>query len=139
MSISYRKLDLTLSADKETVMIFGQEMATKYFTEIVVVTMLNGCGNDFGKSNAILNALHSVGLNAGDYSKYSREWSHSNAEARKEAERKRIEAEKDRERVAAMHATPAEIAKAVAERKKREEEIARKFGARGQAAHFGGF
>lgn len=139
MSISYRKLDLTLSADEQTVMLFGQEMATKYFTEVVVVTMLNSVGNDFGKSNAILNALHSVGLNAGDYSKYSREWAHSNAEARKEADRKRIETEQHRERMAAIHATPAEIAKAVAERKQREEEIARKFGARGQAAHFGGF
>ncbi|WP_434747514.1 DUF6971 family protein [Pantoea sp. Lu_F5_004] len=138
MSISYRKLDLTLSADKETVMLFGQEMTTKYFTEVVVVTMLNGCGNDFGKTNSILNALHSAGLNAGDYSKYSREWAHSNAEARKEADRKRIETEQHRERMAAIHATPAEIAKAVAERKQREEEIARKFGEHGHRAAFGG-
>ncbi|MDN4627834.1 DUF6971 family protein [Erwinia sp. PsM31] len=137
MSISYRKLDLTLSADEQTVMLFGQEMATKYFTEVVVVTMLNSVGNDFGKSNAILNALHSVGLNAGDYSKYSREWAHSNAEARKEADRKRIETEQHRERMAAIHATPAEIAKAVAERKQREEEIARKFGEHGHRAAFG--
>ncbi len=42
MSISYRKLDINLSADKETVLVFGQEMSTKYFTEIVVTSMLNG-------------------------------------------------------------------------------------------------
>ncbi len=28
MSISYRKLDINLSADKETVLVFGQEMST---------------------------------------------------------------------------------------------------------------
>ncbi len=27
MSISYRKLDINLSADKETVLVFGQEMS----------------------------------------------------------------------------------------------------------------
>ncbi|EGM60490.1 DUF6971 family protein [Shigella flexneri] len=41
MSITYRKLDIALSADKETVLVFGQELPTKYFTEIVVTTMLN--------------------------------------------------------------------------------------------------
>lgn len=138
MSISYRKLDITLSADKETVLVFGQEMSTKYFTEIVVVSMLNGCGNDFGKTNSILNDVHAAGLNARDYSLYSREWARSNAEARKEAERKRIELEQHRERLAAIHATPEEIAKAVAERKQREAETARRFGDKGKAAAFGG-
>lgn len=138
MSISFRKLDLTVSADKETVLVFGQEMATKYFTEVVVVSMLNGCGRDFGKTNLILNSLHAAGLNAGDYSEYSREWARSNAEARAEAERKRNEAEAHRERMEAQFASPTEIAKAVAERKQREEEIARKFGEHGHRAAFGG-
>jgi len=138
MSISYRKLDITLSADKETVLVFGQEMSTKYFTEIVVVTMLNGCGNDFSKTNSILNSLHAAGLNARDYTKYSREWERSAQEAREDAERKRREAEQHRERCAAIHATPEEIAKAVAERKAREAEIARRFGDSGKAAAFGG-
>jgi len=138
MSIAYRKLDITLSADKETVLVFGQEMSTKYFTEIVVVSMLNGCGNDIGKTNSILNNLHAAGLNAGDYAKYSREWERSAQEARAEADRKRREAEQHRERCAAIHATPEEIAKAVAERKAREAEIARRFGDSGKAAAFGG-
>ena len=42
MSISYRKLDINLSADKETVLVFGQEMSTKHFTEIVVTSRWNG-------------------------------------------------------------------------------------------------
>ncbi|WP_438503551.1 DUF6971 family protein, partial [Enterobacter cloacae] len=35
MAISYRKLDITLSADGETVLVFGQELTTKYFTEVM--------------------------------------------------------------------------------------------------------
>lgn len=53
MPISYRKLNITLSADKETVLVFGQELSTKYFTEIVVTTMLNSTGSDMAKSNRI--------------------------------------------------------------------------------------
>ncbi|WP_425314005.1 DUF6971 family protein [Shigella flexneri] len=66
MSISYRKLDIALSADKETVLVFGQELSTKYFTEIVVTTMLNSTGSDMANSNRILNDIHAAGLDAGD-------------------------------------------------------------------------
>ncbi len=87
MSISYRKLDIALSADKETVLVFGQELSTKYFTEIVVTTMLNSTGSDMANSNRILNDIHAAGLDAGDYGKYSRWWAQSNAQERQEAER----------------------------------------------------
>ncbi|MBN3198582.1 hypothetical protein H5A20_07655 [Pectobacterium brasiliense] len=133
MSIAYRKLDITLSTDKETVLVFGQVLSTKYFCEIVIPTMLNGCGNDEGKTNSILNDVHAAGLNAGDYAKYSRWWTESNAQARQEAERKRIEAEQHRERIAAMLATPAEIAAERAEKERRREEAQRKFGNKGAA------
>lgn len=82
MSISYRKLDIALSADKETVLVFGQELSTKYFTEIVVTTMLNSTGSDMANSNRILNDIHAAGLDAGDYGKYSRWWAQSNAQER---------------------------------------------------------
>ncbi|MCL5160023.1 DUF6971 family protein [Escherichia coli] len=66
MSISYRKLDINLSADKETVLVFGQEMSTKYFTEIVVTSMLNGLPALSAGAHAILTSLHAAGLNAND-------------------------------------------------------------------------
>ena len=133
MSISYRKLDITLSAGKETVLVFGQELSTKYFTEIIVTTMLNSTGSDMAKSNRILNDIHSAGLNAGDYGKYSRWWAESNILERQEAERRRREAEEHQERMAAIHATPAEIAKAAAERRAREEDLLKRFGNKGAA------
>ena len=124
MSISYRKLDINLSADKETVLVFGQEMSTKYFTEIVVTSMLNGLPALSAGAHAILTSLHAAGLNANDYGAYSRAWSESNAEARREAERQRI---------AAMYATPEEIAKEAAERKERKAELERRFSRKGAA------
>lgn len=133
MSISYRKLDITLSADKETVLVFGQELSTKYFTEIVVTTMLNSTGSDMAVSNRILNDIHAAGLDVGDYGKYSRWWAQSNAQERQEAERRRKEAKEHQERLAAIHATPEEIAKAVAERKAREEALIKRFGNKGAA------
>ena len=122
MPISYRKLNITLSADKETVLVFGQELSTKYFT-------------DMAKSNRILNDIHAIGLNASDYGKYSRWWAESNAQERQEAERRRKEAEEHQERMAAIHATPAEIAKAAAERRARDEDLIKRFGNKG--ASFG--
>ncbi|AXS21610.1 TPA: hypothetical protein MDZ49_001027 [Klebsiella pneumoniae] len=133
MSISYRKLDINLSADKETVLVFGQEMSTKYFTEIVVTSMLNGLPALSTGAHAILTSLHAAGLNANDYGAYSRAWSESNAEARREAERQRIENEKDRQRIAAMYATPEEIAKEAAERKERKADLERRFSRKGAA------
>ncbi|EFZ2447574.1 hypothetical protein BOT18_003953 [Shigella flexneri] len=133
MSISYRKLDIALSADKETVLVFGQELSTKYFTEIVVTTMLNSTGSDMANSNRILNDIHAAGLDAGDYGKYSRWWAQSNAQERQEAERRRKEAKAHQERMAAIHATPEEIAKAVAERKAQEEALIKRFGNKGAA------
>jgi len=131
MSIAYRKIDITLSTDKNTVLVFGQELSTQYFCEIVVPTMLNGCGNDAGKTNSILNDLHAAGLNAGDYTTYSRWWSESNALARQEADKRRTEAEQHRERIAALFATPAEIAAERAARARKTEEAQRKFGRKG--------
>lgn len=133
MSISYRKLDITLSTDKQTVMVFGQEMTTKYFCEIVATTMLNSTGSDMAKSNRILNDIHAAGLNAGDYGKYSRWWAESSQMDREEAARRRREAEEHRERIAALHASPEEIAKAVSKRKEREAELIKRFGNKGAA------
>ncbi|MFJ5401420.1 DUF6971 family protein [Pectobacterium sp. CHL-2024] len=133
MSINYRKLDITLSADKETVLVFGQELSIKYFTEIIVATMLNSTGSDMAKSNRILNDIHAAGLNANDYGKYSRWWAENNAIERQEAERRRKEAEQHHERMAAILATPEEIAKAATERKTRNEELIKRFGNKGAA------
>ncbi|EIH0348464.1 hypothetical protein DIC85_004302, partial [Shigella flexneri] len=88
---------------------------------------------DMAVSNRILNDIHAAGLDAGDYGKYSRWWAQSNAQERQEAERRRKEAKEHQERLAAIHATPEEIAKAVAERKAREEALIKRFGNKGAA------
>ncbi|MCL5160211.1 DUF6971 family protein, partial [Escherichia coli] len=72
-------------------------------------------------------------IRTNDYGAYSRAWAESNAEARREAERQRIENEKDRQRIAAMYATPEEIAKEAAERKERKAELERRFSRKGAA------
>lgn len=131
MSISFRKLDITLSTDKETVLVFGQELTTKYFTEVVVTTMLNSTGSDEAKSNNILNDIHAAGLNAGDYGKYSQWWARSNQAMREQAEHERREAIKHQERIAALYATPEEIRKEAAEKRARSERIAKQFGRKG--------
>ncbi|HCD3925220.1 TPA: hypothetical protein OMS07_000310 [Klebsiella aerogenes] len=133
MAIAYRKLNVELSDDKETVLIHGQEMATKYFCEVVVTTMLNSLGSPSGKTDAILNELHAAGLNAGDYGAYSRWWVQSNAEARAEAERRRKEVQQYQERWEAMTATPAQIAAEKAEKAKRAEAITKRFSRKGAA------
>ena len=131
MSISYRKLELTVSADGKTVLVFDQEFGLKYFTEVVVTTMLNSTGSDEAKSNKILNAVHAAGLNAGDYGKYSQWWARSNQAMREQAEHERREAIKNQERIAALYATPEEIRKEAAEKRARAERIAKQFGRKG--------
>lgn len=131
MSISFRKLDISLSADKSTVLVFGQELATQYFTEVVVTTMLNSTGSDEAKSNKILNAVHAAGLNAGDYGKYSQWWARSNQAAREAAEHERIEVAKNLERVQAMMATPAEIAAEAQKKRETEARLERLYGRKG--------
>lgn len=133
MSIAYRKLDLSLSADGETVMLFGHEMTTKYFTEIVVTTMLNSTGSDEAKSNRILNDIHAAGLNAGDYGKYSQWWARSNQEARERAEHERRETQKHLQRVKDMLATPAEIAAEAQKKRETEARMERLYGRKGIA------
>lgn len=133
MSISYRKLDLSVSADGSTVMLFGQEMTTKYFMEIVATTMLNSTGADESKSNRILNDIHAAGLNAGDFGKYSQWWARSNTEARERAEHERREAEKNLERIRSMMATPEEIAAEAAKKREREERMEKLYGRKGIA------
>ncbi|CAB5672755.1 DUF6971 family protein [Serratia marcescens] len=131
MAISYRKLDITLSADGETVLVFGQELVTKYFTEVVITSMLNGLPALSAGAHAILTAVHAAGLNADDYGSYSQAWRENNAEARREAEARRIANERDRQRIADMYATPEEIAKAAAEKRARADAMAQRFGRKG--------
>lgn len=131
MSISFRKLDLSVSADGTTVMLFDQEMSTKYFTEIVATTMLNSTGSDEAKSNKILNASHAAGLNAGDYGKFSQWWARSNQAAREQAEHDRREVQKNLERIKAMNATPEEIRAEANRKREREERMVKLYGRKG--------
>ncbi len=131
MSISFRKLELTVSADGKTVLVFDQEFGLKYFTEVVVTTMLNSTGSDEAKSNKILNAVHAAGLNAGDYGKYSQWWARSNQAAREAAEQERREVAQHKERLEAMYATPEEIRKEAAEKRARAERMAKLYGRKG--------
>ncbi|CNJ90388.1 Uncharacterised protein [Yersinia enterocolitica] len=133
MSIAFRKLDIALSVGGETVVVWGQEMSTKYFTEVVVTSMLNSVGDPSFKSNNILNNLHAAGLNAGDYSSYSQFWAVSNQEAREQAQRDRVEVQKHLERVRDMLATPADIRAEALKKQQTAERMEKMYGRKGAA------
>lgn len=130
---------LTLSADLQTVLYAGQEIPTVHFVKVTVPSLLAFYGAGSGPAFALLSEMNAHGFSLRGYGKHTTRWGEQVTANRDEMARREKEIREHNERMAALHATPAEIAKAVAERKAREDEIARKFGARGQAAHFGGF
>lgn len=130
---------LTLSADLQTVLYAGQEIPTVHFVKVTVPSLLAFYGAGSAAAFALLSEMNAHGFALRGYGNHTTRWGEQVLSNSAEQERRQKEIREHNERMAALHATPAEIAKAVAERKAREEEIARKYGARGQAAHFGGF
>ncbi|MDU4747372.1 hypothetical protein [uncultured Pantoea sp.] len=130
---------LTLSADLQTVLYAGQEIPTVHFVKVTVPSLLAFYGAGSGAAFALLSEMNAHGFSLRGYGNHTTRWGEQVLAHREEQARREEEIREHNERMAAIMASPAEIAKAVAERKAREDEIARKYGARGQAAHFGGF
>jgi len=133
------KEKLTLSPDLQTVLYAGQEIPTVHFVKVTVPSLLAFYGAGSAAAFALLSEMNANGFSIRGYGNHATRWGEQVLADREAQAQREKETREHNERMAAMHATPEEIAKAVAERKAREEEIARKFGARGQAAHFGGF
>ena len=130
---------LILSKDLQTVLYAGDEIPTVHFVKVTVPSLLAFYGAGSAAAFALLSEMNANGFSLSGYGNHTTRWGEQVTANREELERREKEVREHNERVAAMHATPAEIAAEAAKRKQREEEIARKFGARGQAAHFGGF
>ncbi|RNA78733.1 DUF6971 family protein [[Curtobacterium] plantarum] len=133
------KEKLTLSADLQTVLYAGQEIPTVHFVKVTVPSLLAYYGAGSAAAFALLSEMNAHGFSLRGYGNHTTRWAEQVTAHREEQERREKEIREHNERMAAIMATPAEIAKAVAERKQREDEIARKFGDSGKAAAFGGF
>ncbi|MBD8115960.1 MULTISPECIES: DUF6971 family protein [Pantoea] len=133
------KEKLTLSPDLQTVLYAGQEIPTVHFVKVTVPSLLAYYGAGSAAAFALLSEMNANGFSLRGYGNHATRWGEQVLADREAQAQREKEIREHNERMAAIMATPAEIAKAVAERKAREDETARKFGARGQAAHFGGF
>ena len=129
---------LTLSADLQTVLYAGQEVSTEHFVKVTVPSLLGFYAKGSAAAFALLSEMDANGLNHKGYSNHTAHWAQTIVDKREDHERRKREAIAHQERMAALHATPAEIAADVARRKARDAEIVSRFGDRGKRAHFGG-
>jgi len=133
------KEKLTLSPDLSSVLYAGQEIPTVHFVKVTVPSLLAFYGAGSASAFELLSEMNANGFSLRGYGKHTDAWANVVVSRREEQAQREREVREHNERMAAIMATPTEIAKAVAERKQREAEIARKFGDNGKAAHFGGF
>jgi len=129
---------LTLSADLQTVLYAGQEVSTEHFVKVTVPALLGFYPKGSASAFALLSEMDANGFNIKGYGNHTTHWAQTIVGQREDHERRKREAEQHRERMEALHASPEEIAKFVAERKQRQADIANRFGDRGKMAHFGG-
>ncbi|MEH5354153.1 hypothetical protein PO494_09295 [Escherichia coli] len=110
--------------DKQTLKVQGLKVTFKYFEEIIITPMLNTFKPSEGVH--ILTQLANAGMRTHIWTAHAQEASYA-IQAAAEAKRKAdIEAQRNRERIESMNATPEEIKKANEERESnRQAEIAR--------------
>lgn len=128
---------LTLSKDLKTVLFAGQEFSTTYFIKVTVPSLLAWYSPGSAGAYSLLSDLSANGFDIRNYGKHYYQWQEANRRNREEQARRELEVRQHRERMAALMATPEEIAEAVAQRKAREAELEARFGARGKSAAFG--
>jgi len=133
------KEKLTMSPDLQTVLYAGQEIPTVHFVKVTVPGLLGFYGAGSASAFALLSEMNANGFSIRGYGKHTDAWANAVVSHREEQAQREREVREHNERMAAIMASPTEVAKAVAERKQREDEIARKFGDSGKAAAFGGF
>lgn len=128
---------VTLSADLKTVLFVGVEIPTEHFITVTVPGLLGFYAAGSASANSLLSELNVNGFDLGRFGKHRDAWAYAIQSDREELARREREAREHNERMAAIRATPEEIAKAVAERKAREADLAARFGERGKSAAFG--
>ncbi|OSM98613.1 hypothetical protein AU490_12125 [Lonsdalea populi] len=128
---------VTLSKDLKTVLYIGQEIPTEHFIKVTVPSLLGYYAPGSGGANSLLSELSANGFSITGFSRHHQLWADYIRRNREEQARRELEAKQHRERMAALMATPEEIAEAVAQRKAREAELEARFGARGKSAAFG--
>lgn len=124
---------VTLSADLQTVLFVGQEIPTAHFIAVTVPSLLGFYAPGTAGSNALLSELAANGFNIRAFSKHTDAWAHAIQSNREEQARRAREVQEHRERIAALYATPEEIRKEAAEKRARDERIAKQFGRKYQA------
>lgn len=122
MSINHlwNKGALSYDSKTQTVTLHGQTLTEAYFREVTVTTALNAAGANSGVVVSILLPMHEAGMTTQGFGEYSRTFANYLRDNREAVERKQREAREHAERMAAIHATPEEIKKAVDERKTRK-------------------
>lgn len=129
MSINHLWNSGALGYDSKTqaVTLHGQTVSEMFFREVTVTTALNAAGSNDGVIVSILLPMHEAGMSTQGFGEYSRTFASYLQANRAETERKQREAIEHAERMAAIHATPDEIQKAVAERKAKQAQMVARF------------
>lgn len=122
MSINYlwKKGALSYDSKTQTVTLHGQTLTEAYFREVIVTTALNASGANSGVVVSILLPMHEAEMSTLGFGDYSQTFANYLRDNREAVERKRREVAEHAQRMADMHASPAEIQKAVEERKARQ-------------------
>jgi len=105
----------------------GQKMTLDYFKQVFVTMCLNASWNSFEVSRRLFDAMMNVNIIPRGYGKFSRDYADSRSEQEEQRAADRRMVVEAAERVAAMRATPEEIAEDVAKRKARQAEVVARF------------
>lgn len=134
-TLSIHKQKLTLSKNAKEVLWCGTTYPTVTFVNVIVPSLLGYLPPNSAGANNLLSEMNANGFSISGYSRHHAMWVETMRYQREEQLRRQREVEQHRERMAAINASPAEIAAEVAERRAREADIARRFGNKG--ADFG--
>lgn len=130
-NISTQKL--TLSSDSESVLWCSVEYPTVNFVNVVVPSLLAYLTPYSSGAINLLSEMDANGFSIRGYGKHATAWSETIVQRREEHARRIKEAQEHQERLAALFATPAEIAAERTAKARKAEEAQRKFGRKGAA------
>ncbi|MEQ9745853.1 hypothetical protein ABRQ05_16285 [Pectobacterium actinidiae] len=126
---------LTLSKDEATVLWCGVEYPVINFVNVVVPSLLAYFPPYSNGAQHLLSEMSANGFSIRGYGKHATAWAETIQNNRAAHEQRLKEVREHQERMAAMNATPAEIAAERAEKARIQDEYARRYGRKG--ADFG--
>ncbi|KFX02303.1 hypothetical protein [Pectobacterium carotovorum] len=133
--LNITKQKLTLSKDEATVLWCGVEYPVVNFVNVVVPNLLAYFQPNSHGSHHLLSEMSVNGFSIRGYGKHATAWAETIRNNREAHEQRLKEVREHQERMAAMNATPAEIAAERAEKARIQDEYARRYGRKG--ADFG--